>query len=287
MRRYLNYIGGGETLIYFFLAIGIAFIVSMFIGAKIPKFRQDKKRYFIYTLLQGVSFVIFGTILYNLKDTSLHARFIAVQVYLLIAGSVHLIFFRMYFKKFETKAIYKELLIGLVTAIFVSAFVIIIVAYFKELDYLVYFLVAVLWFIFPTLCYNFFETAVSIPAKLHKRWFYPVNSKYPPPQISDMRNVIILNFIFQKKPNDKQIINFKVKAPRAFDFGKLFYYFINDYNEKNPNSHINYLDEKGEPYGWYFYTKPKWFGASEHIDPDVAIDTNNIKDGETIICQRI
>jgi len=287
MRRYLNQIGGGESLVYIFLAIGIAMIICMFVAMKMQKIRQEKKKYFFYILIQGLSFLVFGAILYNLKNTTINARFIALQVYMLLAGSVHLAVYRLYFKKFDAKAIYKELIMAVVTAIFLSAFVIIIVTHFNELQYLPYLLGSVLFVIIPTLCYCLFETAISIPAKLHKRWFYPTNSKYPAPQVADMRNVVILNFIFQKKANDKQIINFKVKAPRAFDFGKLFYYFINDYNEKNPNSKIHYLDEHDQPYGWYFYTKPKWFGTSEYIDPELAIDTNNIKDGETIICQRI
>lgn len=287
MRKYLNQIGGGETLIYIFLAIAIAMIISMFIGMKTPKFRQDKKRYFIYTLCQGLLLVIFGAILYNLKDTTLTIRFISCQVYMLLSGAVHLTFFHLYFKKFEAKEIYKELFIAIVSGIFQAAFLIMILGHFQELDFMFYFLGTLLFFLVPTFCYALFKTAISIPAKLHKRWFYPVNARYPSPQISEMRNIIIVNLVFQKKENDPQIINFKVKAPRAFDFGKLFYYFINDYNEKHPNSQVHYLDEKNEPYGWYFYTKPKWFSSSDYIDPDLAIDTNNIKDGETIICQRI
>lgn len=168
-----------------------------------------------------------------------------------------------------------------------EAFVIMLVGHFQELPYMYYYLGAMLFFLIPTLCFCLFRTAISIPAKLHKRWFYPVNSKYPAPHISEMRNIIIVNLVFTKKANDSTIINFKVKAPRAFDFGKLFYYFINDYNEKNPNSQVRYLDDKNQPYGWYFYTKPKWFSSSDYIDPELAIDTNNIKDGATIICQRI
>ena len=262
-------------------------IISVFLGMKTPKFRQEKKRYFIYILLQGLFFIIFGAILYNLKGTTLNMRFISLQVYMLVAGSVHITFYHLYFKKFDAKEIYKEILIALVSAIFLAAFLVMIISHFRELDYMLYSMGALLFFLMPTLCYNLFITAVSIPAKLHKRWFYPVNTKYPSPQISEMRNVIILNFIFQKNERDPNIINFKVKAPRGFEFGRLFYYFINDYNEKNPNSKIHYLDDKNEPYGWYYYTKPKWFGSSEYIDPELPIDTNNIKDGDTIICQRI
>lgn len=99
MRKYLNQIGGGETLIYIFLAIAFAMIISMFIGVKTPKFRQEKKKFFIYILCQGLVLLLFGAILYNLKDTSLNARFISFQVYLLISGAVHLSLFQLYFKK--------------------------------------------------------------------------------------------------------------------------------------------------------------------------------------------
>ena len=180
---------------------------------------------------------------------------------------------------------FTEVAIAFVTSLFIAGFMSIIAGVFDDLDYLTYLMATLLFFSIPTLTYVLFETAVSIPAKLHKRWFYPLNSAYPSPQASEMRNVIILNLVFQKKTNDKNIINFKVKAPRALDFGRLFYYFINDYNDKNPNDKIKHLDEKEQPYGWYFHTKPKWFGSAEYIDPELAIDTNNIKDGETIADQ--
>ena len=262
MRKYLNQISGGEVLIYVLLAIAVAMVLTILVSSRVTKLRQDKKRYFIYVLVHGLVFLIFGAILYNLKGTTLNARFI-------------------------TKAIYKEICVAIITAIYLSAFLIMIVVHFRELIYLPYMLGTLFIFIVPTLCYVLFETAISIPVKLHKRWFYPVNAKYPAPHASDMRNIIILNLVFQKKDGDKHITNFKVKAPRAFEFGRLFYYFINDYNEKNPNSKIHYLDNNGEPYGWYFYTKPQWFSSSVYIDTEHAIDTNNIKDGETIICQRI
>lgn len=287
MRKYLNQIGGGETLVYIFLAIAIAMIISMFIGMKTPKFRQDKKRYFIYIFCQGLFMLIFGAILFNLKDTTVNIRFISFQVYLLIAGAVHLTLYQLYFKKFDAKEIYKELFISIVSGVFLLAFMIMLLGHFQELEYMFYFFATMLFFLIPTFVFTLFQTAISIPAKLHKRWFYPTNTKYPAPQISEMRNIIIVNLVFTKKANDTTIINFKVKAPRAFDFGKLFYYFINDYNEKNPNNQVHYLDDYNQPYGWYFYTKPKWFSSSDYIDPEMAIDTNNIKDGETIICQRI
>ena len=287
MRKYLGKINGGESLVYVFLIIALAMIISILISTKTVKLKTEKKNYFIYILVQSVCFLIFGSLLYNLKDTTAMQRLVSLQIYFIVAGAVHLYLFQTFFKKFDSKKIHTEIFIVFSSALYLSAFVLIIASYFNELNYINYLTATLLFFTIPTLTYVLFETATSIPAKLHKRWFYPLNTKYPLPQASEMRNVIILNFVFQKKEDDNQFINFKVKAPKAIDYGRLFYYFINDYNDKNPLGKIKYLDHKDQPYGWYFHTKPKWFGSSQYIDPDIAIDANNIKEGETIICQRI
>jgi hypothetical protein len=287
MRKYLSKIDGGEALIYVFIVVAITMLITILISSKTTKLKQERKKYMLYVFVQSLIFLVYAGILYNLKSTTLSQRFVALQVYFAIAGSFHLILFQTYFKKFDSKKMHTEVFIACITAMYISIFVIVIAGYFQELNYMLYLIATLLFFIIPTLTYLLYETAISIPARLHKRWFYPLNSKYPAPQASEMRNVIILNLVFQKKANDKQIINFKVKAPKAFDFGRLFYYFINDYNEKNPGAQINYLDDKEQPFGWYFYTKPKWFGSSDYIDPEIAIDTNNVQDGATIICQRI
>jgi Type VI secretion system, TssN len=287
MKRYLTKIDGGQALVYVFIIIAIAMMLTILLSNKLPKLKQEKNKYIVYVFIQALFLLIFAAILNNLKNTSVTQRFIATQCYMSVAGIVHLVLFQGKFKKFDAKKSYTGLFISIITALYLSAFVCVICGYFNEIKYVYYFSGALLFFLIPTLSYMLFETAVSVPAKLHKRWFYPLNEKYPSPQANEMRNIIIINLVFQKKINDEQIINFKVKAPKAFDFGRLFYYFINDYNTKNPSEQINYLDEKNQPFGWYFYTKPKWFGSAKYIDPDIGIDTNSIKDEATIICQRI
>lgn len=287
MKKYLNYLNFGQEIIYLLLLIAIALVINVLIGSKIPKFKQQRKKFYLYIFIQVVVFIIFSCILYNLKDTSLNQRLISFQIYFAVAGIIHLKTFHDYFKKFEAKNFISEIAIIFSASLFLAAFMYVIIKYFSDGEFSLYLLTSLFFFVLPTLCYKLFEYSISIPVKLHKRWFYPLNDKYPSPKVSEMKNIIILNLVFQKKATDTQIINFKVKAPRAIDFGRLFYYFINDYNEKNPNSQIHFVDEKNQPYGWYFYSKPKWFSSSEYIDPEQAIDTNNIKDGSTIICQRI
>ena len=287
MRKYINHVNGAEQLLYLLLLLVFGYALFMIIGSRVPKLKQDRKKFFVYVLIQVLVFVAFLLILYNLKNTSLNQRLLSLQVYMTVAGIAHLKVFYDVFKKFEAKKFWQEVVIAFCVILFLSGFLVVITKYFDEIQYIFYLVSTMLFFIVPMLCYQLFEYSVSIPVKLHKRWFYPMNDRYPTPKAAEMRNIIILNLVFQKKEADEQIINFKVKAPKAIDYGRLFYYFINDYNEKNPSSQINFLDSKNQPYGWYFYTKPKWFSSSEYIDPDLAIDTNNIKDGTTIICQRI
>lgn len=287
MKKYINHINGAEQLLYLLLLLVFGYALYMIIGSRVPKLKLERKKFFAYVLIQILVFVAFLLILYNLKNTSLNQRLISLQVYMTVTGIAHLKVFYDVFKKFEAKKFWQEVVIAFCVILFLAGFLVVITKYFDEIQYIFYLVSALLFFIIPMLCYQLFEYSVSIPVKLHKRWFYPLNDRYPTPKASEMRNIIILNLVFQKKEDDEQIINFKVKAPKAIDYGRLFYYFINDYNEKNPNSQINFLDAKNQPYGWYFYTKPKWFSSSEYIDPDLAIDTNNIKDGTTIICQRI
>ncbi|UGU17169.1 TssN family type VI secretion system protein [Sinomicrobium kalidii] len=287
MRKILDYIVTGEVLTVLLIVLAVAFILSMVFGAVAPKFRKKKWKYLLYVLVLGVIVIGFGAILYNLKSTTLNARFISFQGFMLLIGTGHLIFFHKFFKRFETRKIYKEIFFAFVTCLYVAVFMIVVIAYFAEFQFVYYMFGSLLLFLVPTLVLILFETAITIPARLYKRWFYPLNNKYPNPQITEMRNVILLNLVFHKKPNDRHIINFKVKAPRAMEFGRLFYYFINDYNDKHPNSQIHFTDAKNEPYGWYFHSRPKWFGSTNHIDPEESVDSNDMKDGDTIICQRI
>lgn len=287
MIRYLKKINDGQAIIYLLAIIVITMIITVVTGSKVPKLKQAKKKYIIYILVHALIFLIFGVIIFNLKNVTITNIFYSFQFYFLVAGSIHLASYHQYFNKFDNNKNYFEILISLISSMYIAAFLCAVVGYFDEFNYFFYLSSTLLSFSIPTFSYILFEKSVSIPAKLHKRWFYPLNSKYPSPVASEMRNIIILNLVFQKKANENQITNFKVKAPKAFDFGRLFFYFINDYNDKNPNSKIIFLDNKEQPFGWYFYTKPKWYGSSDYIDPDLAIDTNNLKDGETIICQRI
>jgi len=287
MNRYLRYLSDEASLAVVLPFIVVAVLLTLFFSGKTPAFRTQRNKFLLYLLGMGLLLVAFEIILYHLKNTSVNIRFIANQVFVLLLGILHVTCFNKLFDRFEIKKTYQEILFVVITALYLMVFLALSVGYYENFEYIYYFLSVSLVFVAPTFVLLLFEKAVTIPVRLYKRWFYPLKGQYPSPKATEMRNIVLLSLIFQKKESSKDIINFKVKAPRAMDFGRLFYYFINDYNEKHPNGKIHYSDENKEPYGWYFYSKPKWFNAARHIDPDETVDSNNLKDSTTIICQRI
>ena len=72
------------------------------------------------------------------------------------------------------------------------------------------------------------------------------------------------------------------------EFGKLFYFFINDYNERHPESNIEHLNSTTQlPHEWIFYFKPNWLGNINHIDFSKTVLSNEIKENDVIVCQRV
>ena len=67
--------------------------------------------------------------------------------------------------------------------------------------------------------------------------------------------------------------------------GDLFYHFINDYNEVQIETPIEYAiaEEANE---WTFRTKPKWYNSSKILNPDLSIKYNKIKENTVVICER-
>lgn len=146
---------------------------------------------------------------------------------------------------------------------------------------------SVLFFVISFFVYNTFLKVVSIPIKIYKKWYYPVHEAIDDPDEAKLKNILIISFEFQKKKTDQYFTNFRAKAPSDMEFGQLFYYFINDYNERHPNGKIEYVNEHRSPYGWIFYRKPKWYSiGTKYIDTDFTFFTNHIRENDVIVCDR-
>ncbi len=174
-------------------------------------------------------------------------------------------------------------IIGLIGGIF-------LLLVFQISDYSVFtaiHLTSLFLFILPYIFYGCLRSYLNIPVKILRKWYYPVDQHVEDPYDREMESPLVMGFEFKKKSNDKNITSFRAKAPKEMTFGKLFYYFINDYNDRNPDEKIEYLDENNKPVDWIFYFKPKWFRSIRYIDPEETNSFNFVKENSVILCKRV
>lgn len=269
----------------------LLFLVSALIFGVAKKLRklinQDKKKFLIYALFSLLTFALTGLLSAPvvLNDTPL-SSFIGIQVIMLIMGLLHLYVMDKYFS-FEDSNFNHELLFSiLILFIGLIGFVNVLNNFRPLLSNI--FLGAGLFFIIPLILKQLVISAYSIPMAYFKKWTYPLNNKIRDPLSHELTNPEVISFEFQKNIEDNEVTNFRVKAPMNMEFGKLFYFFINDYNERHPQSPITYLNTNSqEPYSWNFFFKSNWLGISKYIDFSKTVAQNNIKENDVIVCQRV
>jgi hypothetical protein len=145
-----------------------------------------------------------------------------------------------------------------------------------------------LFFIIPLFVWHTFLSALAIPPKVLNQWYYPVHEPMEDPEESKLKNMLLISFEFQKNGQESFFTNFRAKAPVDMELGELFYYFINDYNERHPQGQIHFSNGTGKPYGWMFYKKPKWYTVmTTYMDSDKTIYLNRIRENDVIVCSRI
>jgi hypothetical protein len=157
--------------------------------------------------------------------------------------------------------------------------------HFLGLDYR--FLTYILPFLVPYLCWQVFRVFFQIPSPVYKTWYYPLNEQMPDLDMIDLSQIAVVQFVFSKNPHDTTQTNFTAKAPLNMALGQLFFIFINDYNDKNEQHPIQYLQSPDQPFGWLFYRKKKWFGRKEFFDSERSFLNNSIRPNEFIYADRV
>jgi len=277
----------------FRLSIGLFVISSLIMGlmTKLRKlFKKNKKKVIIYVLVLFISFGIIGLLSSSkvLNDIPLNS-FFGFQFLFLILGILHVYFLRKYFEELsqdESNFLYEFLFTIAFLCIGLIAFSNVVYRFRPSFD--IIFMSSSILFIIPMLFYRLYEFAMLIPVPVYKQWLYPVSKNIKDPTKEELVNLLVISFEFKKSIKESEITNFRVKAPQAMEFGKLFYFFILDYNERHPENKIEYLDNNSQkPYSWTFYYKPKWWSSVRHIDFSHTISANSIKENTVIVCNRV
>jgi hypothetical protein len=269
----------GSVAAYMFLIN----ITKRFVGSA----KSVRRKQNIYLLVGALLFGLIGITGILFDDPS---SFMLIYQFLFFAlGVLHYYLMSKWFHvNEEEKAFWLKFIFTLTLALFGFLLFLFVFRYFSRQGYHYLMASSILAFIIPLMIYQVFLKAIGIPPRIMKRWFYPIHQRVEEPDDSQLKNMFILSFRFQKKLTDAYFTSFRAKAPAGMGFGNLFYYFINDYNERNPDDKIEFLDEKGNPQGWVFFKKGKWYSiATNYIDADETVTMNELKENDIIVCQRL
>lgn len=206
-------------------------------------------------------------------------------------GLIHLaITHRKFFshpKESKNKLFYAELMFSVTIVLFSIAAFAALQYFLKDKSFLFYpMLLSLLFFFVPFLLSNTFMAAYDIPASSYTGWQYPLGNPLDLPDEKEGEKLYVIGFEIAKKVSDTQRTYFRAKAPESMLLGELYYHFINDYNELQSETPIQFIDSDGKPQEWYFRTKAKWYRRSKILDATQTIHNAGIRENTVIICER-
>ncbi len=206
---------------------------------------------------------------------------------MLLFGTLHVISLNYFLPWINDENFGTQILFTLLIAVVGGVFVQVVFMYIDFKFFIGINLTTLLLFILPYIFYGVIRRYLKIPVKILRKWYYPVDKHIEDPSDREMEMPLVVGFEFKKKNSDKTTTAFRAKAPKEMAFGKLFYYFINDYNYRNPDEKIDFLDEKEKPIAWIFYFKPAIFSKIRYIDPEETNSFNLVKENSVIVCKRV
>ncbi len=215
--------------------------------------------------------------------------YICIQIFMLIAGIVHVMLMGIKFGWKNSYSFWEKLELTLM--IFLLTYILSAgVIYFSPMKpFLILFPTAVLIFTFPMLFQSIFDFAMAIPDVEYKKWYYPQKVEMPDLDKVDFTNSYVLTLEVRKKDNERSPTLMKFKAPlNNINFGDMFFLYLYEYNEAHREGPIEYMDGSQKNYGWLFYIKPRhWWNSRRVIDPSLTVRENKIKENGIIVPDRI
>lgn len=288
IKKYFINLLDPKLLVMLFTVLALCIILTMIFGQKVPSFKQKYKSKF-YTYLFSFAFVyaVIALLGYNklFLNDNLY-EFIFYQISSLIMGIIHCILYRSIFNKFDSQKIGSEYLFALIAVLYALIPFALIYTFLNASDFVYLILGHFIIFFIPTFLNDTFNRAMSIPPKIYKTWQFPENYKdLAGVDDEEMRNLVVLTFLMDKDKDAKKYSFYRAKGPTRIDFGRLFYSFVMDYNERHTENQIQTEDENGL-FSWVFFLQPKWYESTKYIDPELTLYMNGIEENSMIFCMR-
>ena len=262
--------------------------ITIIFSKKVPEFKKYKTNIYIYLFLTVLVYAVIAFLGYSrLFEGNTLSEFIFYQICTLTLGVFHCYFYRLFFNKFKLEDdVFKELFFALLVVLYASVPFLLIYTFLNGMYYLPLMMGNFIVFFIPTLVNASFNRSLKIPPKIYTTWQFPENYKELVGVSDDeMRDLVVFTLMIKKEENDKDYTLYRAKGPTRIDFGRLFYNFVEDYNERFADAPIEIQNEDGF-YNWVFFKQPKWYESTKYIDPKFTLYMNGIEENSYIICMR-
>lgn len=288
IKKYFINLLDPRMLVMVFVVLALCVILTMLLSQKAPNFKQKyKSKFYTYVFAFAFVYAVIALLGYNklFSDDKLY-EFIFYQISSLIFGIIHCSLYRSIFQKFETDKIGTEYLFALLSVFYAVIPFSLIYTFLNGSDFIFLILGHFIIFFIPTFLNDTFNRAMMIPPKVYKTWQFPENYReLAGLDDEEMRDLVVFTFLIDKDKDAKKYSIYRAKGPTRIDFGKLFYSFVMDYNERHTENQIQTEDENGL-FSWVFFLQPKWYEGTKYIDPDLTLYMNGIEENSVIFCMR-
>ncbi len=210
------------------------------------------------------------------------------QAFVIAIGTLHVILSKKLLPWYNEQPFKMQILFIICILIFAYLFSNLSLSFLVSSKVQLVWALSLLLFLVPILLDRTIIKLLEVPQKEFKTWLYPIKASIEDPSDEEMENPVVISFVFKKNDNSSESTTFRAKAPVGMSLGRLFYFFINDYNSSHPEGMISFIDEANkEPYLWMFFkSKSKLFKLKEALNPEDSIYSNNIKENDILICNR-
>jgi hypothetical protein len=243
---------------------------------------QKKKLLILYLIADVILVSVTGTLGFFEFSELPPGVFIGALVWMLIIGILH----TWLFEKFFEPNIPGKILFTLAAGFFGYGLIFMLYKIFFKDPFPWIYSLPLFFFLAPTFVRIAFNHFIEIPVRVYKEWYFPPPGTLSDPSDNEMADPIIVNFKIRKQSTDNYTV-FKAKAPNGLTLGRLFYFFIMDYNSRYPDNPIIINEGEISYFKWSFYMTPSIFSGNIHLDPEISISENKIKENASVICERL
>lgn len=242
----------------------------------------------LYVLL--VSLLISASSLFLLlrPETGEMTTIILAQIIIISLGTLHLLLSKKLLPWYQEQTFGMQIVFIICILLFGYFFFNLAFTFLVNPEVEVVWYLSLLWFLVPALLNQTVIKLLEVPPKEYKNWIYPVNVRIDDPSDEEMENPVVISFVFKKQTVATETTTFRAKAPLAMSLGRLFYFFINDYNSRHPEGPVSYAGIDNEPDKWIFFKiRNRLLNIKTALDPEDSILKCKIRENDVIACERI